>query len=472
MYFNSLNYLLFLPVVFIAHYFTPARFRWVVLLLASFIFYAALDAPQLILILLLVTSIAYFTGLWIQKSPLESTKLKIMWVGICSNVLLLGILKYPSTSKTFIAIGTSYYIFQAIAYMVDVYLEKIAPEKHYGYFALYMSFFPKLLQGPIERGENLLPQLRQPYTFNYENVRTGMVMFAWGLFKKIVVADRLTAYTNNVFGDVELYGGISLLLALYFYAIQIYCDFSGYTDMARGTARMLNIRLAPNFKNPYGAESIREFWKRWHISLSSWLQDYIFIPLQLQLRFYGKSGTVVALITTFLICGAWHGFTECFLVWGMLHGIYLSVYFLLSPFISAVYKRLPSSYRPFCKLANIFVTFHLVCISWVFFRADSMHDALYFLTHITSTAFDQLASFAEHGIFNRNLKIGGQFQWNLAANFVAILVWVCGTIMYKIYRKRHSTLPMSLRWSFYTFLVISLMFLGTSGTNNFMYVNY
>lgn len=470
MYFNSLIYFLFLPVVFLAHHFSPARFRWMVLLTASFAFYAALDAPYLILILLLVTAIAYFTGLWIHKSLQESTKLKIMWVGVCSNVLLFGILKYPFTSKAIITIGTSFYIFQAIAYIVDVYLEKITPEKHFGYFTLYMSFFPKLMQGPIERGESLLPQLRQSYVFNYDNVRAGLVMIAWGLFKKIVIADRLAGFTNNVYGDLLQYRGVPLLLAFYFYAIQIYCDFSGYTDMARGTARLFNIRLSINFNNPYGAESIRGFWKRWHISLSSWLQDYIFTPLQMQLRAYGKSGTVAALLVTFLICGVWHGATTCFLIWGLLHGVYLSLDLLLSPYVRTIYKKLPNSCEAFGRYVNIAVTFHLVCISWVFFRANSLHDAVYFLTHITSSLHEQLADLMRYGI-NRDLKIAGQMCWALTANFIALFVWGCGSICYNQYR-RHGRPLLAYRWTFYIFLIMALIFLGTTGTPNFIYLGF
>lgn len=492
MLFNSLHYLLFLPAVFLIHHFSPARFRWLVLLLASFAFYAALDAPHLLLTLLLVTTITYHCGRWLQRSAGSRARLRIMWGGIIANVLILGALKYlpfltaklaplllalaPGlilpTNRTVIAIGTSYFIFQAIAYLVDVYLEKVAPEKQFGYFTLYMSFFPKLLQGPIERAENLLPQLRQPYTFNYDNVRAGIVMFTWGLTKKIVVADRLAVFTNSVFGNVEAHSGLSLIIAVYFYAIQIYCDFSGYTDMARGTARMFNINLANNFNRPYLAESIREFWNRWHMSLSSWLQDYIFKPLQLQLRDFGKPGTTVALLLTFLICGVWHGATSGFLIWGLLHGIYLSISFLLKPYTSAMNKKMIPGQARIYKTVSIIFTFHLVALTWIPFRADSLTDAYYVISHLHSYLYEQLLSLAQQGLFNRNLKIGGQVGWNLLANIFALAVIASGSKLYKNYQQHAAAQPFTTRWLFYSYLLVALIMLGTNGSNNFIYLSF
>lgn len=486
--FNSIHYFLFLPAVFLAHHFGPARMRWIVLLLASFVFYATLAAPHLILILLLVSSIAYGCGILVQRSTHDSAKLRIMWLGIIATLLVLVILKafpllapllqwiFPdsagTTSQTLLAIGTSYFIFQAISYIVDVYLEKIPPEGHFGFFLLYMSFFPKLLQGPIERGENLLPQLRQPYVFDYDNVRSGMVLFGWGLAKKIVLANRLAVFTNSVFGNVETHSGLTLIMAVYFYAIQIYCDFSGYTDMARGTARLFNINLASNFNSPYLAESIQDFWSRWHMSLSSWLQDYVFKPLQMRLRHLGKAGTTVSLLVTFLICGLWHGATYCFLVWGLIHGIYLAVSFLLKPYRLAGSRNTARNSSRFITFFRIVVTFHLVALAWIPFRAASLSDAYYIVSHLHMYLYDQVVSLAENGIFNRNLKIGGQVGWDLVANFAALGTIAVGSKLYKKYQVDGPSRPLMARWLFYSYLVVILIMQGTNSSNNFIYLSF
>ena len=277
---------------------------------------------------------------------------------------------------TLAAFGVSFYVFQAVSYLADIYLEILEPEPHLGYFALYISFFPKIMQGPIERGKDLIPQLHQTDGFKYENARAGAIQFAYGLFKKVVVADRLAEMVNPIYSDVSGSSGVALLFATFVYAFQIYYDFSGYTDMALGIARIFNIRLTNNFNLPYLSTSISEFWRRWHISFSRWIMDYLFKPIQLSLRKWGKWGVVTALMITFFLSGLWHGATWGFVVWGLLHGIYLSVSMLYAPTRKKIYKKFKLEKSWLAKVWQIFLTFNLVVFAWIFFRANSIMDAL------------------------------------------------------------------------------------------------
>lgn len=400
--FNSFQYFLFLPTVYLVFYFVGDKGRWLVLLLASAIFYAALNVPYLLLMLGLVTIITYVSGIWIELSPTPSRKTCLLWSGIgCNTVILLALKYLPVLTNnlnqffhllswntnlpvgtTLVTVGLSFYVFQAISYLVDIYLEIEKPEKHFGYFALYLSFFPKLLQGPIERAQDLLPQLRKPYEFNYDDTRSGMLLFTWGLFKKVVVADRLALFVNPVYDNVHAYSGLTLVLATYLYAMQIYFDFSAYTDMALGTARLFNIKLTRNFDSPYKATSIADFWRRWHISFSRWILDYIFKPLQMKLRDRKNVGTAVALLVTFLISGIWHGASWCFVVWGGLHGLYLAASVFYRPLQKKIYKKLRLDKTRIQKAWQIVITFNLVCFAWIFFRANSLADAWYIVTHL------------------------------------------------------------------------------------------
>ncbi|MCX7050018.1 MAG: MBOAT family protein, partial [Candidatus Sumerlaeota bacterium] len=396
MYFNSIEYFLFLPLVYVVFYFAKDKYRWLVLLSASYIFYASLKSAYLLLVLAGASLVTFYFGLKIFQEKNEKNKKRYLWVGIGINVAILVAMKYipfisdnievilkalfnrsPAfAAPVIVSIGVAFYVIQAIAYLNDVYLEIQEPERHCGYFALYMSFFPKLLQGPIERGNQLLPQLKKPYEFNYENMRSGLLLFTWGLFKKVVIADRLALFVNEIYGAPSSYAGWPLALATYVYAVQIYADFSGYTDMALGAARLFNIQLTDNFNRPYMASSVAEFWRRWHISFSRWLLDYIFKPLQMKWRDQKVLGSILALLVTFLISGVWHGAKWTFVIWGLLHGTYLA---LEVCFKSLKKKRLKSLRPATVKLINawnIFVTFNLVCLAWIFFRSDSLGQAM------------------------------------------------------------------------------------------------
>lgn len=410
--FNSLKYFLFLPIVYLVFYFVGERARWAVLLAASLLFYAALNVPYLLGVLVLVAITTYCFGIWLDQAESPKLKRTLLWGGIVANVLILVVMKYlPFLSenlrelssllsldapvqpiKAFVAIGVSYYVFQAISYLFDIYLEIERPERHFGYFALYLAFFPKLLQGPIERAGDLIPQLRSKYEFIYDNIRFGMLLFAWGLFKKVVIADRLGLYVDSVYNDVQSFSGFSLLLATYAYAFQIFMDFSGYTDMALGSARLFNINLTQNFNSPYLATSVADFWRRWHITFSRWILDYIFKPLQMQWRNWKSWGTASALVVAFIISGIWHGANWGFVIWGGLHGLYMACSVFYKPYQKKLHKLLGIEKTKFLKYWQIFVTFNLVSFAWIFFRAHN-NDYLYIIKKIKDEFFSNIQDF-------------------------------------------------------------------------------
>ena len=391
--FTSPMFFLFLSAVLLLFCSVTIRIRWLVLLIASYGFYASFQSPSLLLTLALVSLIGYGGGLWIGGSQTRISRGAIL--GLCTLACLgllfftkyiphLPLIRHYGLLGTLISIGVSYYTFQAISYLIDVYLGAQEPERHFGYFALYMAFFPKLLQGPIERAQHLLPQLRTPYRFDHDSVRAGILLFVEGLLLKCVIADRLALYVNSVYDNVHSHAGLTLALATYCYAVQIYCDFSGYTHMARGTARLFNIDLVENFNHPYVATSVADFWRRWHISFSRWILDYIFKPLQLRWRAWGTVGTAMALVITFLASGIWHGVSWGFVTWGLLHGIYLASSVFYRPYQKTLHAAIGVGKTAWYRALQVFCTFNLVSFAWIFFRANSLGDALYVVKHLTT----------------------------------------------------------------------------------------
>jgi alginate O-acetyltransferase complex protein AlgI len=479
--FNSLKYFLFLPVVYLVFYFVGERARWCVLLAASLLFYAALNVPYLLVVLILVAMTTYAFGIWLDDAESAKAKRALLWGGIATNVLILVVMKYlPFLSenlqtlstilsldaqiqpiKAFVAIGVSYYVFQAISYLLDIYLEIEKPERHFGYFALYLSFFPKLLQGPIERAGDLIPQLKTKYEFNYDNMRFGMLLFTWGLFKKVVIADRLGLYVDAVYKDVHAFTGLPLLLATYAYAFQIYMDFSGYTDMALGSARLFNINLTQNFNGPYLATSVADFWRRWHITFSRWILDYIFKPLQMQWRNWKNWGTATALIVAFIISGIWHGASWGFVIWGALHGLYMACSVFYKPYQKKLHKVLGIEKTRFLKVWQIFVTFNLVSFAWVFFRSSNIADAIYVISNMLNGV---------KGI--RSGFLLSQGRWNLFVIALSIIV----VAIYSFLQTQDLLIGFwksnfIARWTTYISLVIIILMFWTV-SKSFIYFNF
>ena len=458
--FNSVRYFVFLAAVLVVSRFVSGRFRWIVLLLASILFYAATRAPYLLTALLLVSVATYAGGRCVAGRAGTTKGSLLFWSFVGFDLLVLISIKYVpawlGASAVVSAVGVSYYAFQAISYLVDVYAEIQPPETHFGHLALYLAFFPKLLQGPIERAGDLLPQLRAAVPITYENLRAGLLLFAWGLFKKVVIADRLGLYVDWVYVDVQAHPGLPMLLATYFYAGQIYYDFSGYTDMALGSARLFGVRLTQNFRAPYLATSIADFWRRWHISFSRWILDYIFKPLQMVFRSAGTAGTAVVLMVTFLVVGAWHGAKWTFVIWGLLHGMYMA-----ASVLTARLRRnpLPALLR---KIWQTALTFNLVSFAWIFFRANSLRDALYVVTHFVSGA----------GHVGRFLLSQGKGELLIALASVAVAAAGSSWDTDGIAGERLRTSPTALRWSVYYGFTAMLLFLSAGHGGRFIYFQF
>jgi D-alanyl-lipoteichoic acid acyltransferase DltB (MBOAT superfamily) len=354
--------------------------------------------------------------------------------------------------------------------LADVYLGTAKPERHFGRFALYLGFFPKLLQGPIERAGDLLPQLRSLGSFNYTNVRSGVLLFCWGLFKKVAVANRLAPFVTAVYYDPHGYSGLSLIAATYMYALQILADFSGYTDMALGVARMFNIRLTENFKSPYFATSIADFWRRWHISFSRWILDYIFKPLQIEWRNARKVGVVGALMVTFLFSGLWHDVALTFMAWGLLHGVYLASSVLLKPWREAVYRKIGLANHPCRRAFQGIVTFHLVAFAWIFFRARSIADGWYIATHLFVGAATRIsyATSVRGGVMGAILNGGSARDFAMLG--AAMAAWFLGSTFRKTVRLQEQ--PVWFRWSMYYALILALVYLNAYDDVGFVYFQF
>jgi D-alanyl-lipoteichoic acid acyltransferase DltB (MBOAT superfamily) len=500
MIFTSLQYIIFVQILFLFFIAVPIYIRWLVLLVGSYIFYASLNAPILLFALGVTTCVSYGVGISISRSDFEKTKKLWLWIGVVSNLSILICLKYLpflfkniniicdylSTRQRFpdvssiVTIGVSYYVLQGISYIVDVYLEVTEPERHFGYIALYMSFFPKLLQGPIERGGNLLPQLRILAPATWADIRVGLHLFLWGVFKKVVIADRLASFVDPIYGNVTLHSGLTLVAATYLFAFQLYFDFSGYTDMALGIARCFNIRLTQNFNAPYLATSIADFWRRWHISFSSWILDYIFKPLQFKYRDLSTLGTTLALMITFVSSGLWHGASWNYVVWGSIHGIYLSGAVLFRRSIHKFYKRLGLEKSKLLEVWQVILTFNLVSFAWIFFRARNLNDALFVAWNVVAGIVGSL-SLHSHGWNVFILQIIGDRSIAEAVGVLVLLLFALtvGGVDRRIKGVRNKTdellwlfqLPLCLRGIVYGLFSYFIIFCGVR-TQSFIYLNF
>lgn len=376
-----------MPVVFILYWLLPHKYRWALLLISSYYFYMSWN-PNYIVLILSATFVSYLAGILLEKTKLPGPRKAILVsaVGICLSLLfffkyfnffsdsvvqLLGLFSirlHPVTLKVLLPVGISFYTFQTLSYVIDVYRGKVKPEHHFGIYATFVSFFPQLVAGPIERTENLLPQISSEKTFRYDQAAYGLKLMAWGFFKKLAIADVLGPLADQAYANLAGCSTLDLLAAVFCFALQIYCDFSGYSDIAIGSAKLLGIDLMTNFRSPYFAGSIREFWSRWHISLSTWFRDYVYIPLGGSRC--GRWKTCRNLMITFLVSGLWHGANWTFVVWGGLHGLAQ----VLEKLLDKRKRKLPA-----LRCIGVFL---FCCITWVFFRAESFSDAFYLLSSL------------------------------------------------------------------------------------------
>lgn len=398
MLFNSLQFAIFFPIVCCLYFVAPAEKRLPFLLAVSCFFYMAF-IPVYILILFVTIGIDYVAGIYIGQTTGWVRKWLLI-ASILSTCLVLFVFKYFNfftgnfvalanfagwnlpmpLVKIILPIGLSFHTFQSLSYVVEVYRGNQKPERNLVIYATYVMFFPQLVAGPIERPQNLLHQFREAHPFDYERITSGLKRMAWGFFKKIVVADRLALYVNDVYAAPQKFNGLQLSLATFFFAYQIYCDFSGYSDIAIGSARVLGFDLIENFRTPYYSKSISEFWQRWHISLSSWFRDYVYNPMVE--RLVTPAGWCFTLLVTFGVSGLWHGANWTYVIWGLLNGMYLLVGGLTERMRNQAFAaigigpetRLRSAMRIAC-------TFLLTCVGWVVFRARNATDIWYILTH-------------------------------------------------------------------------------------------
>ena len=403
--FTSFRFAAFFIILFAVYWAIQSRYRWICLLISDGVFYAFAGIPYLILLAFSILW-SYLTGLWISGADTIPARRRRLIPGVCAAVLILAFFKYGTgllnavsslafipqawrmsaqTARIAMPLGISFYTFQIIGYLADLCEMRIPAERHLGYYALFVSFFPQIASGPIGRAGKLLPQFREEHRFSYDKASVGIRLIVWGCFKKLVIANTLADRVNQYFDNIHSYVGLILLAAIIMYAFQIYCDFSGYTDIALGCASLLGISLPENFSCPYFSRSPKEFWSRWHISLSSWLRDYIYIPLGGNRK--GTLRTYLNIMITFLISGLWHGTGVTYIIWGLLHGLYQVAARFFGRLSRARNRDHSTSSVP-VRFIEWLATFTCVCFAWLFFRADSLSDALYAITRIPLGASD------------------------------------------------------------------------------------
>jgi len=468
MLFNSFTFLLFFPVVALLYFLLPHRWRWLHLLLASCVFYCAF-IPAFILILFFTIIIDYYAGIFIEQSAGKKRK-AFLTVSIIANVGVLAVFKYFNflaeninallgmlhleahplpLLHIILPIGLSFHTFQAMSYTIEVYRGNQKAERHLGIYALYVMFFPQLVAGPIERPQNILHQFRERHYFRATEAAQGLRLMLWGFFMKVVVADRLGLYVNAVYGNIDSHNGTTLLLAAILFSFQIYCDFAGYSYIALGSARVMGFRLMTNFNRPYFSHSVATFWKRWHISLSTWFRDYVYIPLGGNRVSKGRH--FFNLFLVFLLSGLWHGANWTFIIWGGLNGLYLIVESILTR-----NKKQAAATR--FRLPGILVTFALITFSWIFFRAPSLGDASRIIGKI----------FTEPGM--------PFMSWgNLAYSFLALFVLL---VVESVSERHHGKFvwaehPRSwVRYSWYAAIIVMILLLGVFDGGQFIYFQF
>lgn len=479
MLFNSFEFLLFFPVVTVLYFLLPHRGRWLMLLLASCVFYMFF-IPYYVVILFVTILIDYFAGMWIERS--EGRKKKIyLWGSIISTCLVLFVFKYYNffignfnevasligwnysvdVLKVVLPIGLSFHTFQSLSYVIEVYRGNQKAEHHFGIYSLYVMFYPQLVAGPIERPQNMLHQFYEKHKLNYDDVSRGIKFMIWGLFKKVVIADNIASVVDAIYTSPEGMSWQWLLLGSYLFAIQIYCDFSGYSDMAIGAARVMGFRLMENFNTPYISTSIREFWSRWHISLSTWFRDYVYIPLGGNRVSQWKMNR--NLLAVFAISGFWHGANWTFVIWGALHGVYLVIENLLRKL--SWFSQMVESKNRILRILIAVIVFQLVVVGWIFFRAESVGEAVTILSRIlfledgTSALDGGLSMLGVPGIAWKILLVGSFILYD--------------PLMHKLTRGTYDLrLVSAVRLGFYALLTALILLLGFWGEVEFIYFQF
>ena len=475
--FNSLHFAIFLPIVFTLYWIMPHKFRWLVLLISSYYFYMSWN-PKYVLLILFTTIISYVSAILIEKNENKKIKKVIM---IAALLLCLGVLfffKYFnfisesivrvvnnfSISMNFITlnlllpVGISFYTFQTLSYIIDVYRGDVLAEHHFGIYATFISFFPQLVAGPIERTSNLLPQINSDKKFDYDLAIYGARQILWGLFKKIAVADIVAVYVDRAYDNLCQCTGFDLCIAIFFFTIQIYCDFSGYSDIAIGTAKLFGINLMKNFSSPYLVLSVKEFWGRWHISLSTWFRDYLYIPMGGNRC--SKIKNYFNLMVTFIVSGLWHGANWTYVIWGGIHGA-----------AQVIEKATGFDKREKGKIGKIIswiFVFVFLNLAWVFFRADSFKDALFVIYHALASLTD-LSSFMYTSI---GLRKRALLYIGIMIMIVTIYDYISLKKIDAIELLQNKKLSVRLIIEYAIVLCIICALINSTGTNQFVYFQF
>jgi len=474
MLFNSLQFGIFFIIVYGFYLILDHKWRNRMLLMASYVFYGVWDWRFLSLIGV-STILDYACGIKIYESNDIKKRKFFLFLSIFGNLSILGFFKYfnffasnlqtllnyfgfsiqPSFLHIILPVGISFYTFQTMSYTIDIYRKKMSPTRRFFDFSLFVAFFPQLIAGPIERATNLLPQVLKPRRLTIEKFLEGYRLILWGLFKKVVVADRLGVYVDAVYGNVYHHSSMTFVLATFFFAFQIYCDFSGYSGIARGLAKLMGFDIMVNFRNPYFSKNIKEFWQRWHISLSSWLRDYLYIPLGGNREGFLKTNRNIFI--TMLLGGLWHGANWTFIVWGVLHSIYI----MITRIVLEVFKKPFKDKKEngiFNKILNIAVTFTIVLLTWIFFRAENLTDALYILK----------------SIFSPYVLLFIKGKANVVYGFMGILV-----VILLEYRSRNNIMgdvlqfrPVAVEWTVHYLVIFAIILFGVYGGEQFIYFQF
>lgn len=482
MQFTSLSFLFFLCITLIAYNLFPQKYRYVVIAIASAYFYF-LVSKWLIVMLLVVTAITYVGGMFARKKHIVAAVVTLLVVilgffkyagfleeTVHSIAMLVGGAANENVLHILLPVGISFYVFEAISYVVDCKNEKIEPEKNILVVFTYLSFFITVTSGPIERAGRIIPQLKNPSKVSFNQLRSACLLIVWGFFMKLMIANRLAIFVDNVYSNPTGYVGGIVFLATVFYTFQIYCDFAGYSCIAIGAASLFGIEIMDNFKSPYLSESIAEFWRRWHISLSTWLKDYLYIPLGGNRK--GEKRKLINLLIVFLISGLWHGAAWTFVFWGLLHGLYQIVAILTNPIREKIGEKLQTdNHTVTYKWIRIIVTFLLVNFAWVFFRADTF-----------ALAFEIIKKSAQITpwiLFDGSLYGAGLVQLDMLVLIISLsLVIITDMLSRKEIRVSEYILnqPIVIRWSICIIAIVIIAVCGVWGpgynAGNFIYMGF
>lgn len=469
MLFNSIQFIVFLPVAFALHWACPHKYRWIVLLALNCFFYMY-AVPKHIFVLLAVIAISYFSAILIEKSVSEKGKKLILAISVVVCLGALIAFKYLGLFfdladlspglRILVPTGISFYTLQTIGYIADVYHGRVTAEKHPGYYALFVSFFPQILSGPIGRAGSLLPQIKQERRFNYDSGVYGMKLLLWGAFEKTVIADNLAYRINLVFGNLQEATGGALFLAIIFYAFQLYCDFCGYTNMARGVSKLMGIDLMENFRSPYLSSSVRELWTRWHISLSTWFRDYVYIPLGGSRC--GKLRHYFNLMVTFLASGLWHGANWTYMIWGGMHGVAQ-----IFEDATGLSKRKSHGME---RILRIFLVFVFFLITLVVFRASSFNEAGYIYSHILN-GFSHPRTYISSGIKMMGFISVFDFLWHMAVYLIPLAAFDIASLKTDVIAWTATIKPV-YRHALYVLLIVGICLLHSYEEVDFVYLMF